>query len=482
MPPILIPIALAAGTAAIGVGLGVTTIAAAALSVAATAVAAGASYLLRPNVGATPSASYAVVAEPVAAEANAQRNVPITQPIPPRRFVYGQCRTGGAIFFEDNANPYLYVGTALSDGEIKSVDAVYFGEESIPVDSSGAAVSGSRFNGFFVVETTTGTQTQAASALLTAAGFAGVDANFRQRGVARGVCRMHWGTDAQTNSVLWGDGISPSYLVSGVKVYDPRDGTQTLADPSTWKFSSNPALCVAHALTNAWGVALPTSAIDWTTVATAADDCDVTVAGFGPIFRLAGIFQADSALGTQLADMLTSFRGRITFSGGKYALLADKARASVWTVIDEDILELGEFTNATQGASLFNAMSATYYDSASGGTRTTTRAFENAAGIAAEGLRETNITLPFTPDAYSAQIIAYRELAALRDGRALSVRLTDAALYLSPGEVITLATTEATFLNGLYEVVQIDAADYGALVSLKGYDPAAYTDPTTYLA
>lgn len=483
MAPILLPIALAAASGLAGVALGVTTITAAAISVGITAVAAGASYLLRPNVGAASSSGAGVssIAEPVAAEANAQRNVPISQPIPPRRFVYGKCRTGGAIFFEDNANPYLFVGTAISDGEIQAIDAVYFGEESIPLDGTGAAASGSRFNTFFNAEFATGLSSQAASALLLSGGFAGIDASFKQAGVARGVARLHWGADAQTNNVLWGDGIAPSYLVRGVKVYDPRDGTQTLGTPSTYKYSDNPALCIAHALTNAWGVALPTSAIDWTSVASAANDCDMAVTGYGPMFRVAGIFQADSDMASQIGDLLSSCRGRVTFSGGKYALSVDKAQSSVWTVIDADILELGEFSSGTQAAGLFNAISAVYYDGNVGGTRTTTTPYQLTAAISSEGLRETNVTLPFTPDNYSAQIIAFRELMTSRDGRALSVRLTDAALYLSPGEVITIATTEAPFINGDWQVQQVDAADVGALLSLKGYNAAAYADPLSYI-
>jgi hypothetical protein len=40
-------------------------------------------------------------------------------------------------------------------------------------------------------------------------------------------------------------------VLRGLKVYDPRDGTQTLGTPSTYKYSDNPALCMADLETNA---------------------------------------------------------------------------------------------------------------------------------------------------------------------------------------------------------------------------------------
>lgn len=483
MPPLLAAAAVAA-VGAVGVALGVTTIGAVALGVAATVVTSGVSYLMAPNTGTARGVVTRSATEPTVSQSNAQRSIPVAQPIPPRRFVYGPVRTAGVLFFQDNANPYLFVCVALSDGEIGGVDAVYFGDDAVPLGSNGEPPAGNRFFGKLKVETTTGADGQEVSPLLLSAFPARIGAAFRQRGVARAVARLDWGTDAEQHNALWGDAITPTYQMRGMKVYDPRDAAQDIDDTTTWAYSANPALCVAHAITHAWGVALDFDSVDWNSVATAADVCDEPVSYGGadvPMFRCGGIFEAGTEFGAQLADMLSSFGGIIGRKEGKYFLLADAPGESVWTIEDSDIIELGEFQFASETAKLFNAVSAIYYSDSEQGRRTSTPVYEIASAVVAEGLRETSVTLPFTADAHSAQILAYRELLGTRDGRLFSVRLTDAAADLLPGDVVTFATTQATFLNGAYRVTQVDIADEGVFVFLRGYNPDVYISPATYL-
>lgn len=475
MAEIIVPIALSAVTAGGGVALGTITVGQALFAVGAAAVTAGANALLADNSAAT--------AQAAAAPANSQRSILIAQAVPPRRMAFGPLKTGGALFFQDNDNPKLYVGSILSDGVVEALDATYFGEELVPVDENGDAVSGSRYATYFSRNFAAGELDQEADADLIAAFPNQLGETFRQCGVARVVAVLDWGTDAAQHTALWGDTISPAYLIKGVKVFDPRDENQDVDDASTWAYSANPALCVAHALTHAWGVAISADDIDYTALAAAADVCDETVTVGDselPMFRCGGVFQGDTDLASQIQDMLSAFRGHITFNGGKYAIVADDARSSVWTVTDDDILEIHEWTAATETRHMYNAVSAAYYDVGLGGARTTTAPYEMTEA-ATEGLRETSVSLPFTPDNHSAQINAYRNLIEARDGRSIVMRLTDAALYLLPTEVITIDSDDAAFLNGDYQIVQIDLADVGAIVTLRGYDSDVYADPSTYL-
>jgi hypothetical protein len=482
MPPVLIPIAAAALTGAVGVGVFGVSATAAILSVAATALASGVSYLTAPSAGR----SRVVNAAQISAPGNQERSVPISQPIPPRRFAYGTFRTGGTLFFEDNANPNLCVGMALSDGVIESVDAVYYGDTIIPVDGSGAATPATIYSDHFTREWTPGLDSQTASPLLLA-NFPTLGSDFCQKGVARLVVQMDWGADATDHNSLWGDSISPSAFGRWLRVYDPRDISQDKHDASTWKFSDNPVLHTAHALTSAWGVALDTDDdIDWAMIATAADICDrpVTVGDQTlPMFRGAGVFEAGTNFGSQIADMLTAYRGKIVWSAGKYGIIADIARGSVWTVTEDDLIELGEWASGAENGAAFASVSAHFFDvTSNGGQMATTPVYKLADVIAEEGDRRLVPTLPFTPDKHSAQIIAYRELLQTRDGRSLTLTLSDAAVYLVPSEVITLDFQSAAFLNGDYEVMQVDVAAFGVTLTLRGYSPAVYADPSTYLA
>lgn len=468
--PILIPVAVALAT---GASLGTVII--------GTVVSVGLSLLARQL---TPKAASPTLGDPSSATINGARSVPVRQPLPPRRFVYGRARIGGAIFWLENSNPHLYTGVALSDGVIDAVEAVYVGATAVPLDGSGNAVAGTAYAGKFSAEIALGLSTQAASAQLLAAFPTMVDSNFSQRGVARIVYKMDWGADAQEHNVLWGNSVSPTAVMRGMKVFDPRDGAQSSSDPSTWTYSDNPALCFAHAVSNMWLSPVAHANIDYTTVATAANDCDATVLYAGvneKIFTFAGVFESGKDTASQLTEMLGSFGGTVAYANGKLSLYTDKARASVWTVTDADVVDFGEYTHGPQWRDTPNATKASYYDADGAGVVQLTTPYELTADIAANGRRELAIQAAYTPRSHSAQILAYRELQKARDGRALSLTVNDAGLALVPSDVITIASVAAPFLNGDFEVVQIDMTTVGCILRLRGYTSAAYTDPTTYL-
>lgn len=493
--PVAIAVGFAAATGAAGVAIGVTTFAAAALSVAATAVVATASYFLTPraaaasfttaglNSGASTgsAATFAPISSPGGASLNAARSLTVRQPLPPRRFVYGACRVSGAVFFQDVANPDLYIGVAISDGPIQAVDALYLGEDQIPVDGSGDATAGTRFFNLLSVEYGLGTATQAVSALLASAFSLVATSDFRQSGVARAVLSMSWGANAENHNFVYGAGIEPVFDVRGVLVGDPRDVALTKGDPSNYVYSNNPALCVLHAAVNSWHSELDYSDFNLASVEAAADDCDATIEtpqGTKKIFTLAGVFQADAPIATQLADMLGSFGGVLTFVDGKYEIHADKDRASVHTFSDDDILGLEQYQFAAAPEDIFDAIKAVYFDTSNNSRRNTTPVIE-IAGAAAP--RETSIELPFTPETHSAQIIAYRALQEGRNGGEIVLRMSDAALYLNPAEVFTINSDALSIINGEYKCVQVDLAPIGCIVVAKKKVADAYATPSTYL-
>ena len=66
--------------------------------------------------------------------------------------------------------------------------------------------------------------------------------------------------------------------VKGKKVYDPRESGHTFGDPSTYEWSSNPALCFLDYITNdEYGKGLAESQINMTAIGTAADKCNTKV-------------------------------------------------------------------------------------------------------------------------------------------------------------------------------------------------------------
>lgn len=497
MAPIIIPIALSVATAGVGFAVGAVSAAAAVFSVAATAVAAGYSYLTTPHaqgvggVSPTPllngparfsdgggSAALAGFA------VNEQRPYAVRQPTPPRRFAYGRLRVGGAVLYQDTANPYLLVITALSDGTISEIEKLYLGEDAVTVDGSGDAISGTRFYQRVKVELSgTGADSQTRSALAVAT-VTTLPTSFKQSGIARGVVRLDWGPDASTHNYVYGTGVEPAFLVKGVKVYDPREAGHDVNDPDTWAYSDNPALCVAHAIITAWGVALDPAKIDWDSVAAAADVCDESIS-FGSSsfskFTLAGVFQSDQTLAAQVAQMLTAFDGIISYSDGLYSIKASEAASSVTTFTDDDIIGIEDFAHEMPAASLFTAIKATYYDADTSGRKLMTPVIDLTTSLGETVVRETAVDLPFTPKGPSAQILAYRRLRASRSAVPLSIRLRDCGVFLDAGDVFTIQSDTMPFLDGDWRAVQIDLAGVGCIVAARRYVANMYADPTTYL-
>lgn len=497
--PVIIPIALSVATAGVGYAVGAVSAAAAAFSVAATAVAAGYSYLTTPHAqgvgGVSPTpllsgparfadgggsaalAGYAV---------NEQRPYAVRQPTPPRRFAYGRLRVGGAVLYQDTFNPYLVIVSGLSDGTVESIDRVYLGEEEVAYSgATGEALSGTRYYQRVKVELNgTGPDSQVRSALVAATNTT-LPESFRQAGIARGVVRLDWGPDASTHNYVYGTGVEPAYLIKGVKVYDPRDAAQSATDLSTWSYSDNPALCVAHAIICAWGVALDQSKIDWDSVAVAADVCDGAIA-FGSSsfkrFTLAGVFQSDQTLAAQVAQMLTAFDGIISYSDGLYSIKASEAASPVTTFTDDDIIGIEDFAHEMPAASLFTAIKAAYYDADTNGRKLMTPVIDQTVAFGETEVRETAIELPFTPNGLSAQILAYRRLQASRSAVPLSIRLRDCGIFLDAGDVFTIQSDTMPFLDGDWRAVQIDLSGVGCIVAARKYVPEMYAEPSTYLA
>lgn len=492
MAPVVIPVALAAATGAAGVALGAVTVASAILSVAATAAAAGVNYLMRTDerkaVG-TPAVLSGAQSAPTASAVNAGRSITSRQAIPPRRYFYGSGKVGGVVFFQEKDNPFLYIGIAICDGEIDAIESVFINDIEVTFDALTpfAAVAGTRYFGRVFGEFALGSSTQLSSDILSGITNAlyGVSTTFRQQGVARAVFKLDWGEDSEQNSALWGGGVNLIPKVRGVKMYDPREPGHVFSNRATWAYSNNPALCIAHALTQNWLDPIAFDDIDWAAVAAAADVCDATVTVLGndyPRFTFAGVFQSESDMAEQIAEMLSAMRGYLRFYDGKYVLIADQERTSVWTVTDDDILEIGDYVHASETHLRFNQIKSVYYDSDGESERKTTPVYTHTAGVTADGgVRETSLTLAYTSSSVSAQIIAYRELITGRDGRTLSIRVSDAGMWLGIGEVITLDSDAFPFINGSFEVVQIDPAEVGCTLSLRAYVADAYASPADYI-
>ena len=187
---------------------------------------------------------------------NSQSNV---DPIP---VIYGRRRVGGTrVFIEvsGSSNEYLHLVLVLSEGPVTAIDNVYL-DDVLSTDA--------KFTGLLTVTKHLGTPGEAADAALTA-------------DVPKWTSACKLSNCAYLYVKLKYDRNAFSGLptitadVRGRTLYDPRDG-QT-------RYSNNPALVIRDYLSNAiYGRGIASSAIDDTSIAAAANACDIRITA--PIF------------------------------------------------------------------------------------------------------------------------------------------------------------------------------------------------------
>lgn len=438
---------------------------------ATTVALSGASYVL--NKAMAPKISSSGIDE--------GQKITVQQAVPSQRLIYGAALVGGPIFFYECKPPYLYVGVVLASHEIEAVVESRIGGSKVTFDGSGAASSVNFVNGstpYVYASIRTGSATQAQDPLI-AADFAEIaaDANWRQKGHATIVLKCDYGTSATDHEKYWGSG-SPQFqfLVKGVKVYDPRDPTQDIADESTWQWSDNPSLCLAHYLTSAKGCRLDWDVIDIDALKVAAshDDESVTLAD-GSVekrYTLNGVVDLTGDPADTVFNMLTANLGRLVWRNGKYVIISGVPRSPVWTLNDDSARGDMSVRMHRDRKSLVNVVRTVFtapdreYQTANGPV------IRNTAYIAADGEEhEITITLPFTASHTTAQRIAKATMERARYGKAITRRESIDAIRLDAADVVNIEVGFLPILGGTFEInstkldherieIEIEAEEY----------------------
>ena len=309
-----------------------------------------------------------------------------------------------------------------------------------------------------------GTTAQTVDAkLVSAFGALGITHTDALTGIAYTVLELQPGADIGDINIT----------VQGRKIYDPRDGTQTLGTPSTYKYSDNPALALADLITNTtYGLG---AAIDWTTVTTAANACDALVSGEKK--RLIGLTLDDRKSAEEWVDVLRAHAGCwVVRSGSVYKLVPDAVASSVMTFNKADIIKGTNKWSMVDTDNAPNVVEITY-------TNTSVIPWATATAVyPANGVPPSGEDLRLSRRAYPG---VQRYSQALREAieffnQSRLCSLTEEwgcytpALTIEPGDVITLNN------GGLSGGIQYRALSKPMLrkgrFTIKGrkHDPAAY--------
>ncbi len=206
----------------------------------------------------------------------------------------------------------------------------------------------------------------------------------------------------------------------GIRCYDPRldstnggSGSQLYADPTTWTWTQNPALIAATYMFMAQtdgGMGRDPALIDWSTVASAANICDESVAvpsGTQDRYSCNIYLSSTEAPEVNLRRILDTMQGECIPVSGIYKIYAGAYRSPTFT-LDESWLR-GSVTVRTRSPleELYNSVRILHDDAAQNFRQVEAPAFSDATYITDDGGVELwrEEMLEGVTDTYQAQRI-----------------------------------------------------------------------------
>lgn len=440
--------------------------------------------------------------------ASAPRDVTIRSAVEPARIIYGKARTSGPVVYTNtqptpgtNDNSTLWTAISLANHECASIEEIWLDGDQIlwsQLSGTGGVTSG-KYGPINTNEVTNfyaklGTPSQTALSELVSA-FNDWTTSYTGQDITYIVSAFELGT--ATGEGVWAQGAPNNIraVVKGKKVYDPRkdstnggSGVHRLADPTTWEWSDNPALCLADYLFDdrlglgAEGVTY--NDIDWSMVADAADDCDVTVttpAGNQKRFTCNGVLSTGATYADNIRTLVSSMNGMLTWTGGKYRIRACAYEAPTYSFTEDDIVGDIQVQPERTRSQRFNTIRGTYIDPQSDYNSTEFIPVTNSSyQTTRDGGQKltTDIALPMTNNEYMAQRIAYKALNLNNQQTTAVIPVNWKALKVGVGDRIQVTVSELSWSNKIFIVEGWSfEPDKGFLLNVKEDSSSAYADP-----
>lgn len=235
----------------------------------------------------------------------------------PQIGIFGRRRVGGRVVLSAKSGTTSYLVIAIA-GSPSTVNAIYINNGLIARDGANNVTtspwsgSGATLN----VRIYDGTQTAVDSVLDTV--FPGWTPQMIGTGQTYARITINPGTNTAYNS-----GVPDfTFDVSGFRAYDPRNNGHKIDVPATWSTTSNAAIIAANYLIHGLGRRLPTTSVDWASVAVAADICDESVplaSGLSEVrYSCSAYWLTNESHESVIAKIATSMAGAVYFLGDKY--------------------------------------------------------------------------------------------------------------------------------------------------------------------
>lgn len=179
---------------------------------------------------------------------------PLKQPIPPRMVGYGRNRLAGSYVLFEAKDGISYDVIAFHHGQIGGIVGYYLNDDVVTVENGTGfvdALGDGRYTGNAItIKTRLGLSTETAYSEITTPLSTIWTANHRGDGLASlaMICAKVASPTVFASTFPRGLPV-PSVVADCSPIFDPRDGTQSRTDSTTWKTSANPVLQMIDFLT-----------------------------------------------------------------------------------------------------------------------------------------------------------------------------------------------------------------------------------------
>ena len=387
------------------------------------------------NVGATANRGYSIAGESGAAIDH--------------QIIYGRTRVGGVRLYDvttgDGENLGLHRILAFAGHEIDAYEEIYFNEELITLSGS-TVIAPARYVGKASVTRYFGTDTQIADAYLIKQtkylGGNGWTSKHRLQGIAYLHVEFYYDQDTYPNGVP-----SVSAKIRGKKVFDPRT--------SVTAWSENPALCLRDYLTSGFGFNQPSSRIDDDLVKVAANVCDEIIPWNGrKRYTCNGNFTTGLAPNQILSDMLSSMGGLLWYAQGQWHMKAAKYIAPTITLDESDLRSGINLSTRHSRRNNFNTIKGKFRGDQTSWQEADYPEVTSSSFIAADNgvVNTLDLTLPFTTNSDTAQLIANIALRRNREQLTFSASFGLKAFQVQVGDFININNARFGWSNKVFEV------------------------------
>lgn len=404
---------------------------------------------------------------------------------PPQVFVFGTFKVGGNIVYGlrvDTPLKYDYYVVAIGFTRHNDLAGIWIDEERLDLNGSGNGpytVTGSVYSNAFALWFYNGDEVQTALSELTGAAGTQWTVNHKGNNICYAVLR--WKRD---EAVYTNNGVPfnrTSFEVRGVSHYDPRkddtitggSGSHRIDDPSTWEYSSNPAihwftyqrgvwvngLCVLGRGLYSGSGPVPSVVSDMVpSVMAAADVCDepVNVSGGGmiPRYESHGVITGRLNHSGNESIFLNAMAGFAANSGGKREVFAGKDDPVIDTITDLFAYDPPSVGQLISSSSLVaNRVQASYTERAEGWVRADIPPYDNAQWqIDDEGVKEKRLSLPSVVDYRQAERLAKIHAMRSRYGMTFSFTRPFEDSQYTPGKRVHVTCPELGLYNEVFRI------------------------------